>query len=93
MIVKGLYQLIYSLLNGLFVFDLPNMPTTIVTLWHEFVSYVITGIDVIRIFVGDTAMGVFALLLSLIIGMNVAYFVIGVIFFVLRKIPIAGVNL
>lgn len=93
MIVKGLYQMIYSLLNGLFVFDLPNMPTTIVTLWNEFVSYVITGIDVIRIFVGDTAMGVFALLLSLVIGMNVAYFVIGVIFFVLRKIPIAGVNL
>lgn len=93
MIVKGLLQLIYSLLNGLFVFDLPNMPDTITTLWSELVGYVVTGIDVIRVFIGDTAMSVCALLLSLIIGMNVAYFVIGVIFFVLRKIPIVGVNL
>lgn len=93
MIVKGLLQLIYSLLNGLFVFDLPNMPDTLITLWDEFIGYVVTGIDVIRIFIGDTAMGVCTLLLSLIIGMNVAYFAIGVIFFVLRKIPIAGVNL
>ena len=93
MIVKGLLQLIFSLLNGLFVFDLPNMPPTITTLWNEFIGYVVTGIDVIRVFIGDTAMSVCSLLLSLIIGMNVAYFVIGVIFFVLRKIPIAGVNL
>ena len=93
MIVKGLLQLIFSLLNGLFVFDLPNMPPTITTLWNEFIGYVVTGIDVIRVFIGDTAMSVCSLLLALIIGMNVAYFVIGVIFFVLRKIPIAGVNL
>ena len=93
MIVKGLLQLIFSLLNGLFVFDLPNMPPTITTLWNEFIGYVVTGIDVIRVFIGDTAMSVCSLLLALIIGMNVAYFVIGVIFFVLRKIPIVGVNL
>lgn len=93
MIIKGLLQLIYSILNTLLVFDLPDMPETVLTLWNEFFSYVGTGLDVIRVFIGDTAMSVCAVLLVMIISMNAAYFLIGVVFFVLRKIPIANVNL
>ena len=92
MIIKALLTLVYGLLNVLLVFDLPNLPDTIKTLFQQFIGYLETGVSIIRTFIGDTAMGVCALLLTLIIGLNVAYALYSFVFWVIRKIPMLNVK-
>jgi len=92
MIISGLLNVIYGVLSVLLVFDLPKLPDTVTTLLGEFGGYVVTGVNMLSVFIGPTAMGVIALLLSLIIAMNVAYFLYSFVFWVVRKIPMLNVR-
>lgn len=92
MIISGLLNLIYSVLSFLLVFELPNMPDTILTILNQITGYFQTGIQVISAFIGPTAIGVIALLIQLVIFLNAAYFLWSLVFWVIRKIPILNVR-
>ena len=92
MIIKALLELIYGLLSLLLVFNLPNLPGTITELLTQIIGYFGTGIDIIRTFIGSTAMGVLSVCLQLIIYANAAYFLWSFVFWVIRKIPMLNVK-
>lgn len=92
MIISGLLALVYNLLSLLLVFDLPDLPDTVTTIGSQVTSYMVTGISVIRSFVGDTCMGVIALLFNLVILLNAAYLLYSLVFWVIRKIPVLNVR-
>lgn len=92
MIISGLLNLIYSVLSFLLVFELPNMPDTILTILNQIIGYFQTGIQVISAFIGSTAIGVIALLIQLVIFLNAAYFLWSFVFWVIRKIPMLNVR-
>lgn len=92
MIIAGLLTLIFAVLSVLLVFNLPALPDTIVELLDQVIEYLIMGISVIEAFIGDTAMGIIALLFQLVIYMNAAYFLYSFVFWVIRKIPMLNVK-
>lgn len=92
MIIAGLLSLIFAVLSVLLVFNLPALPDTITQLLNQVIEYVIMGISILEAFIGDTAMGILALLLQLVIYMNAAYFLYSFVFWVIRKIPMLNVK-
>ena len=92
MIITALLNLIYTVLSVLLVFELPQLPQTVTSLLSQITTYVGTGVSVIGIFIGSTALGILAVLLQLVIYMNAAYFLWSFVFWVIRKIPMLGVK-
>lgn len=92
MIITVLLNLIYGLLSLLLVFNLPVLPETITTLVNSILGYIPTGVGILGVFFGNTCMGVLALLLRLVIGMNAAYMTYSLVFWVIRKIPMLNVK-
>ena len=92
MIITALLNLIYTVLSVLLVFELPQLPQTVTSLLSQITTYVGTGVSIIGIFIGSTALGILAVLLQLVIYMNAAYFLWSFVFWVIRKIPMLGVK-
>lgn len=92
MIISALVNLIYGLLSLLLVFDLPQLPDTFVTLLGTIKDYLVGGVGLIRAMVGDTAMGVIAVCLQLVIFLNAAYFLYSFVMWVLKKIPMLNIR-
>lgn len=92
MIIKLLLEMVKALLNLLTlplatIIHVPSIPDSVMTVLNAFVGYFTTGIDVIRVFIGSTALGVVATCLSLILIANAAYFTYSVVWWGLKKIP------
>ena len=92
MIISALLTLIYNVLSVLLVFNLPELPSSVTTVASEVVDYIGTGISVMASFVGSTCMGVIALLCQLVIGLNAAYLLYSVVFWVIRKVPVLNIK-
>lgn len=92
MIISALLNLIYAVLSVLLVFNLPQLPDTVVTIANSLIGYITTGINMLHAFIGNTAMGVIAVCLGLVVLMNAAYLVYSLVFWVIRKIPMLNVK-
>ncbi len=92
MIISAVASLIYTLLDLLFVFELPQFPEGIINIFNSIVGYLGTGVDVLHALLGNTAMSVIGTCLKFVILANVCYFTISVIYFVLKKIPFLGLS-
>ena len=91
-LISALLNLVYAVLSVLLVFNLPSLPDSVVTVANSVIGYITTGIDILRVFVGDTCMGIIALLFGLVLAMNVAYMLYSLVFWVIRKIPMFNVR-
>lgn len=92
MIVSALLNLIYNILSLLLVFELPDLPESVVAVADSIIGYISTGFSILRTFVGSTCMGILAVLFVLVVAMNAAYLVYSIVFWVLRKIPLLGIE-
>lgn len=92
MIITASLNVIYTVLSVLLVFSLPDLPSAVITVANTAVDYVTAGVNVIHLFVGNTAMGVLALCFKLVILFNAAYFLYSVVMWVLRKVPFLGLK-
>lgn len=93
MIISALGELIYSLLNVLLVFDLPQLPDSISAILNQVLVYLKDGVGLIVAFIGPTATGVLAVLLRLLLLMHGAYMLYTFVRFVLRKIPMLNIDM
>lgn len=92
MIITALINLIFGLLSVLLVFNLPQLPDSFMTILNTIKDYLVGGVGLIRAFVGDTAMGVIAVCLQLVIFLNAAYFLYSFVFWVIKKIPMLNIR-
>mgnify|MGYP001028456326 CR=1 FL=1 len=92
MIITALINLIFGLLSVLLVFNLPQLPDTFMTLLGTIQEYLVGGVGLLRAMVGDTAMGVIAVCLQLVIFLNAAYFLYSFVFWVIKKIPMLNIR-
>lgn len=93
MIINGLANLIYWLLDLLLVFNLPSLPATVTTILDNGVEYLKSGVGLVSSFLGPTTMGVLAVLLRLLLLMHGAYMLYSFVRFILRKIPMLGIDM
>lgn len=92
MIITAALNVIYTVLSVLLVFQLPELPASVISVANTAVDYVTAGVNVIHLFIGNTAMGVLALCFKLVILFNAAYFLYSVVMWVLRKVPFLGLK-
>lgn len=92
MIITAALNVIYTVLSVLLVFSLPELPASVISVANTAVDYVTAGVNVIHLFIGNTAMGVLALCFKLVILFNAAYFLYSVVMWVLRKVPFLGLK-
>lgn len=92
MLISGLLNLIYNVLSVLLVFTLPEFPESVLAVANSVIGYIVTGISIIRAFVGSTCMGVLGVMFVLVVAMNTAYLLYSIVFWVLRKIPLLGIE-
>lgn len=92
MIITALLNLIANLLSAVLVFDLPKWPSQIDQVFQTVISWMVTGVEVLRAFVGKETLTVISVLLGLVLAMNAAYLVYSLVFWVLRKIPMLGIK-
>lgn len=92
MLIKGLLDLIYNILDLILFVELPEMPDDILYLAGEATNYVLMGIGVLRVFLGQQALGVLSVVF-LIAGSTFAfYFSWSLVFWILRKIPMLNIK-
>ncbi len=92
MIITAALNVIYGLLSVLLVFNLPQLPESILTLATTATGYMVSGLGILHTFIGNTAMGVIALCFQLVIAFNVAYFLYSFVVWVLKKVPFLGIE-
>lgn len=92
MIITALLNLIANLLSAVLVFDLPKWPSQIDQVFQTVISWMVTGVEVLRAFLGQETLTVISVLLGLVLAMNAAYLVYSLVFWVLRKIPMLGIK-
>lgn len=92
MIVYNIANVVLALLNTLFVFNLPQIPDSVIALWNQIWAIFGDGLDMLHVLIGDIAFAVVGVLLQLIIFANVTYFTVSLVFFVLKKIPLLGIR-
>lgn len=92
MLIKALLELVYWLLNIMFVFDLPDFPDSFMVLLSEFIDYVMLGMSVLGSFIGASAMKVLGICVTLVFYAHSAYLTISILFWFLRKIPMLNIR-
>ncbi len=92
MIIAGLIELVLNVLGALLVFDLPALPESVTSTLDGMIGYLVSGVSILRAFVGDDCLKVMATLFGLVVLANAAYFVYSLVFFVIRKIPMLNVK-
>ena len=92
MIITALIELILNVLGALLIFDLPQLPESVTSVLDSMLEYLVSGVGIIRAFVGDVCMTLIATLFGLVVLANAAYFLYSFVFFVIRKIPMLNVK-
>lgn len=94
MIIKKLLELCLSLLTSLLsgVDGVPSLPGEIAEALSVAVSYMLSGIDLLGLFVGPTAMTFIGVCLDVVIAMNLFYFGYSCVMWFVKKIPFLGIK-
>ena len=94
MIIKKLLELCLSLLTSLLsnVDGIPVLPAQLLNILDTIVDYMLSGIDLLGLFIGPTALTFIGLCLDVIIAMNVFYFGYSCVMWFVKKIPFLGIK-
>lgn len=94
MIIKKLLELCLSLLTSLLsnIGGIPSIPGSIANVLSTAVSYMLSGIDLLGLFIGPTALTFIGVCLDVIIAMNLFYFGYSCVMWLVKKIPFLGIK-
>lgn len=92
MLIKGLLDLIYNILDLILFVELPAMPISIFEVFNMLFDYLYMGVGVLASFLGSTCLNFLYLLLQIIVSVNLFYMAWSVVFWILRKIPMLGIE-
>lgn len=94
MIIKKLLDLCLSLLTSLLsgVEGIPDVPDGLLTIVQTMLQYVVSGIDLLAMFLGETAVSFMGICLDVIIAANLFYFGYSAVMWFVKKIPFLGIK-
>lgn len=94
MIIKKLLELCLSLLTSLLsnVGSIPVLPEQILTFFQIVIDYMVSGIDLLGLFIGPTALAFIGVCLDVIIALNLFYFGYSCVMWFVKKIPFLGIK-
>lgn len=94
MIIKKLLDLCLSLLTSLLsgVDGIPEIPQGLLTIVQTMLEYVVSGIDLLAMFIGESAVSFMGVCLDVIIAANLFYFGYSAVMWFVKKIPFLGIK-
>lgn len=94
MIIKKLLDLCLSLLTNLLsgVEGIPDLPTDLISIIQTALQYIISGIDLLAMFLGESAVHFMGICLDIIIAANLFYFGYSAVMWFIKKIPFLGIK-
>lgn len=94
MIIKKLLELCLSLLTSLLsnVGSIPALPADVMQMFYIAISYMVSGIDLLGLFIGSTALTFIGVCLDVIIALNLFYFGYSCVMWFVKKIPFLGIK-
>ena len=94
MIIKKLLDLCLSLLTSLLsgVEGVPDIPEGLLSIIQTALQYILSGIDLLAMFLGETAVSFMGVCLDIIIAANLFYFGYSAIMWFVKKIPFLGIK-
>lgn len=94
MIIKKLLDLCLSLLTSLLsgVEGIPDVPEGLLTIVQTMLQYVVSGIDLLAMFLGETTVSFMGICLDVIIAANLFYFGYSAVMWFVKKIPFLGIK-
>lgn len=85
-LVVSVFQLIYNALNALEI-NLPSLPESVTSTLTLIQTYLVDGVNILHLFIGDTAFASLRVLLLLVVLLEPARITWSFFVTVLRKIP------
>lgn len=94
MIIKKLLDLCLSLLTNLLsgVEGIPDLPADLISIIQTALQYIISGIDLLAMFLGESAVRFMGICLDIIIAANLFYFGYSAVMWFVKKIPFLGIK-
>lgn len=94
MIIKKLLELCLSLLTSLLsnVGSIPFLPDQLIANFMDVLNYMVSGIDLLGLFIGPTALTFIGVCLDVIIALNLFYFGYSCVMWFVKKIPFLGIK-
>lgn len=94
MIIKKLLDLCLSLLTSLLsgVDGIPEIPQGLLTIVQTMLEYVVSGIDLLAMFIGESAVSFMGVCLDVIMAANLFYFGYSAVMWFVKKIPFLGIK-
>lgn len=94
MIIKKLLDLCLSLLTNLLsgVEGIPDLPADLLSIIQTALQYIISGIDLLAMFLGESAVRFMGICLDIIIAANLFYFGYSAVMWFVKKIPFLGIK-
>lgn len=94
MIIKKLLDLCLSLLTNLLsgVEGIPDLPADLILIIQTALQYIISGIDLLAMFLGESAVRFMGICLDIIIAANLFYFGYSAVMWFVKKIPFLGIK-
>lgn len=94
MIIKKLLDMCLSLLTSLLseVDSIPALPEAILSTFQIVINYMVSGIDLLGMFIGRTALTSIGFCLDVIICINMFYFSYSLVMWFVKKIPFLGIK-
>ena len=94
MIIKKLLELCLSLLTSLLsnVDSIPSLPEQLLVVLDTIIGYMVSGIDLLGMFIGPTALTFIGVCLDVIIALNLFYFGYSCVMWFVKKIPFLGIK-
>lgn len=94
MIIKKLLDLCLSLLTNLLsgVEGIPDLPADLLSIIQTALQYIISGIDLLAMFLGESAVRFMGICLDIIIAANLFYFGYSAVMWFIKKIPFLGIK-
>lgn len=94
MIIKKLLDLCLSLLTNLLsgVDGIPDLPADLLSIIQTALQYIISGIDLLAMFIGESAVRFMGICLDIIIAANLFYFGYSAVMWFVKKIPFLGIK-
>lgn len=94
MIIKKLLELCLSLLTSLLsnVDGIPNLTIKFITVFNNVIKYMVSGVDLLGMLIGPTALTFIGVCLDIIIALNLFYFGYSCVMWFVKKIPFLGIK-
>lgn len=94
MIIKKLLDLCLSLLTNLLssVEGIPDLPADLLSVIQTAIQYIVSGIDLLAMFLGESAVKFMGVCFDIIIAANLFYFGYSAVMWFVKKIPFLGIK-